>query len=236
MAYLDVRSVAKTLGSTTGTSGEDASAVLREVSLQVHSGECVGLSGSTGAGKSTLLRIIAGLEKPDRGEIWLDGKLASSAKEILPPGERKIGFVFQHLGLWPHLTVAGHLDFVLEPLKLMKAEKNLRKEELLTEFSLQSLAKRYPVEISGGEKRLLGLCRALCGDIKLLLLDEPFHGLDGALEARVIDTLARIRRTRKLATLLVSHAPKDFERLCDRVVNLREGHTHESSGRAKSGK
>ena len=236
MAYLDVRSVAKTLGSTADSSGEDASAVLREVSLLVHAGECVGLSGSTGAGKSTLLRIVAGLEKPDRGEIWLDGKLASSPKAMLPPGERKIGFVFQHLGLWPHLTVAGHLDFVLEPLKITRAEKNLRKEELLTEFTLQDLAKRFPSEISGGEKRLVALCRALCGDVRLLLLDEPFHGLDGALEARVIDTLARIRRTRKLATLLVSHAPKDFERLCDRIVMLREGHTHDGAGRAKSGK
>ena len=237
MAYLDVRSIAKTLGAAGSSPDGEATAVLREVSLKVESGECVGLSGSTGSGKTTLLRIISGLERPDRGEIWLDGKLASSPKVVLPPGERHIGFVFQHLGLWPHLTVAEHLDYALSTLPLKKSEKNCRKEELLLEFSLhEKLIERRPAELSGREKRLLALARALCGDIKLLLLDEPFHGLDGALEARVVETLGRIRRTRKLATLLVSHAARDFERLCDRVVTLREGHTHGGAGRLKSGK
>jgi len=200
--------------------------VLRGVDLKlgfIDSGECVGLGGATGSGKTTLLRLIAGLSVPDAGEILLDERVLSDGTKFVPPPERGIGMVFQNLGLWPHLSVEGHLEFVLSAAKLSRDERNTRKQEILETFLLRDLARRYPAELSGGEKHLLAIGRALCGNVRLLLLDEPFTGLDGALKQRVLDVLQRERTRRKLTTLLVTHNEDEMRVLCHRVVRLSEG-------------
>ena len=222
---LDVEELVKTLGEGGGI--EDASAVLRGVTFSVQSGECLGLKGATGAGKSTLLRIIAGLLHPDSGSVRIDERLVSSKEIHVPPQERGVGLMFQNLGLWPHLTVAGHLEFVLSASVRTKADRADRREEMLETFFLHGLEQRYPAQLSGGERHLLALARTFCGNIRVLLLDEPFTGLDGSLKARVLDTLRRERSRRKLTTLLVTHDTEEMKALCDRVEHLGEGHITE---------
>ena len=181
MVSLDLIDATKTLG--TG----DAAAILRGVSMHVGRGKCMALKGATGSGKSTLLRIIAGLLPIDQGEVRIDGLVVSSPTVHIPPGRRRIGFVFQHLGLWPHLSVDAHLEFVLAASPFRGDERRWRKLELLDAFRLGDLAKRRPNQLSGGERHLLAMARALVGDVRLLLLDEPFSGLDGRLKDLVIE-------------------------------------------------
>lgn len=217
MSRLEVTGVAKTLGDA------ERVAVLREVTLAVPPGHCLGLKGATGSGKSTLLRLIAGFEKPDAGEIRIDGLAVAGPKLHVPPGQRRVGFVFQSLGLWPHLTVEGHLDYVLQASTLRADERALRKRELLQAFHLGGLEGRRPGELSGGERHLLAIARALAPELRVLLLDEPFAGLDGQLRDMVIEALGRIRTARRLTTVLVSHDVFELRALANELIYLREG-------------
>lgn len=224
MSGIEVQDLSRTLG------GADGSAVLRGVSFRVPSGHCVGLQGATGSGKTTLLRLLAGLDRPDRGEIRLEGRVVNDARIFVPPGQRKIGFVFQALGLWPHMTVEAHLDYVLASAGWAPEQRARCKSEATTAFHLQGLSRRKPAELSGGEKRLLALARALVGDARILLLDEPFTGLDGHLKERVVQALSAWLKQRKLTMLLVSHDAGDLARLCSGTVHLREGQVVEKAG------
>lgn len=219
MSRLEVKRLVKTLGARGG-----ASAVLRDVTFHAADGECLGLKGSTGSGKSTLLRIVAGLLAPDAGEVELDSVVISSPKVMLPPARRGIGFVFQNLGLWPHLTVRGHLEYALSAAPYSRTECERLRAETVSTFVLSGLEDRYPAELSGGERHLLALARAMCTDIRLLLLDEPFTGLDGTLKERVLATLRRERLRRNLTTVLVTHDDAEMRLLCQRVIHLDEGH------------
>lgn len=219
MSRLDVEELTKTLDSGTA----QASAVLRGVTFSVAAGECVGLRGATGSGKSTLLRIIAGLMAPDAGTVKLNSEVLSSPKFLLPPMRRGVSLVFQSLGLWPHLTVNGHLDFVLSATALARKDRERRRAEALETFLLRDLAERYPAQLSGGERHLLALARALCKEVRLLLLDEPFNGLDSALKERILATLKRERQRRGLTTVLVTHNDDELRALCQRVEQLSEG-------------
>ena len=224
MSGIEIRDLARTVGGPSG------SAVLRGVSFRVTPGLCVGLQGATGSGKTTLLRLIAGLDRPDRGEIRLEGRVVNDARTFVPPGQRRIGFVFQALGLWPHLTVEAHLDYVLASTEWSAGERERRKMEAIASFHLQGLERRQPSELSGGEKRLLALARSLAGDVRFLLLDEPFTGLDGHLKERVMEALGAWLEKRKLTTLLVSHDVGDLTRLSRGTVHLREGQVVEKAG------
>lgn len=229
MSRLEVANLSKTLSSDGGT------AVLRGVSFRVNAGACVGIQGVTGSGKTTLLRIIAGLERPDHGEVHLDDALVSSPKMNVPPGDRRIGFVFQHLGLWPHLNVESHLDYVLSAAPLDRKQRVIRKAETIQLCHLQDLLTRRPAQLSGGERHLLAIARALVGEVRLLLLDEPFAGLDGQLKERVIEALGRVQRERRLTTLLVSHGERELRALCERILPLREGRILDAGGSRDSG-
>lgn len=217
---LEVRGLIKTL---VGDDAHRSSAVLRGIDLTLARGECLGLKGATGSGKSTLLRAIAGLLKPDAGQIFLDGVLLSDDKIRVQPAKRRIAMVFQNLGLWPHMTVLGHLNFVLAAEPLSRDERRQRLAEVQSAFVLNGLSERYPAELSGGERHLLALARAFCSDAKLLLLDEPFTGLDGALKKRVLETLKAERTRRNLTTLLVTHDDEEMRGICQRIEHLSEG-------------
>ena len=195
------------------------------LSLEVTSGEGVVMVGPSGCGKTTLLRLIAGLDVPDGGEIWMSGtQVSAEHRSIVPSHERGIGFVFQDLALWPHLTVQGNLHFVLESAKTPRASRGPRVHEVLSLVRVQQLSARYPHELSGGEQQRVALARALVGQPRLLLLDEPLSSLDPALRATLRDELARLRRALSLTMVYVTHDMEDAEALADRVIEMRAGH------------
>ena len=129
----------------------DERSIIDRVSLELRDGQAMALLGPSGCGKTTLLRLIAGLETPDDGEIWMAGKkVAAKGRNTVPPRGRNIGFVFQDLALWPHLTVAGNLDFVLRSQRWEKRKRKDRIEEVLRMVHMFSHADKYPSQLSGG--------------------------------------------------------------------------------------
>jgi ABC-type Fe3+/spermidine/putrescine transport system ATPase subunit len=194
------------------------------VSLDVAAGEGVVILGPSGCGKTTLLRLIAGLEVPDAGEIWMSGAQVSGPyRNLVPPHERGVGFVFQDLALWPHLTVQRNLDFVLESANTPEASRAPRVHEALTLVRIQQLSNRYPHELSGGEQQRVALARALVGHPRVFLLDEPLSSLDPDLRATLRDELARLQRALSVTMVYVTHDPEDVAVLADFVVEMRAG-------------
>jgi ABC-type Fe3+/spermidine/putrescine transport system ATPase subunit len=194
------------------------------VTLDVAARESVVVLGPSGCGKTTLLRLIAGLDVPDGGEIWLENVQAAAAgRSLIPPYRRQIGFVFQDLALWPHLTVAGNLQFVLDAQKSPRVERSRRINDALTLVRIDGLSARYPHELSGGEQQRVALARALVGSPRLLLLDEPLSSLDAELRAAMRTELARLQRTLALTTVYVTHDREDAAVLADRVIEMRAG-------------
>jgi ABC-type Fe3+/spermidine/putrescine transport system ATPase subunit len=197
---------------------------LDDVTLNVAARESVVILGPSGCGKTTLLRLVAGLDVPDRGEIWLGNLQASGAgRSLLAPYRRAIGFVFQDLALWPHLTVAGNLQFVLDALKVPRVERSRRIDDALKLLRIDRFATRHPHQLSGGEQQRVALARALVGSPRLLLLDEPLSSLDAELRAAMRSELARLQRTLTLTTVYVTHDREDATVLADRVIEMRAG-------------
>jgi iron(III) transport system ATP-binding protein len=196
---------------------------IEEVSLEVSAGESVVVIGPSGSGKTTLLRLVAGLERPDAGEIWLDGRrVAEPRRNTVPANERHIGFVFQDLALWPHLSVLGNLAFAAGSTRIGKAERAARIRDTLRLCRVEPmLADRYPHELSGGEQQRVALARALVGSPRLLLLDEPFSSLDRDLRATLRAELASLRRQLHFTAIYVTHDPEDAETLADRTITIR---------------
>jgi ABC-type Fe3+/spermidine/putrescine transport system ATPase subunit len=202
-AAVAMKAVRKRLGSKD---------VLHDLSLEVPRGGTLGILGPSGCGKTTALRLIAGLDVPDAGEIWLADRLASSPKRLhVPPRKRNIGFVFQDLALWPHLTVAGNLLFVLESRRWQAAARNARVEEMLTLVGMSDRAQEHPSHLSGGEQQRVALARALVGKPDLLLLDEPLSSLDPDLRAGLREELAAIPAKLGVTMIYVTHDRADAE-------------------------
>lgn len=194
------------------------------VSLDVVAGDAIVILGPSGCGKTTLLRLIAGLEVPDSGEIWLAGAQAAGAgRSMMPAHERGIAFVFQDLALWPHLTVQRNLNFVLESVKMPRAERAARALEALKLVRIEQLSSRYPHQLSGGEQQRVALARALVGQPRVLLLDEPFSSLDPELRDALRSELARLQRTLQVTTVYVTHDQGDAAILADRVIEMGAG-------------
>jgi ABC-type Fe3+/spermidine/putrescine transport system ATPase subunit len=197
---------------------------LDDVTLTVAARESVVILGPSGCGKTTLLRLIAGLDVPDEGGIWLRNvQAAGPRRNLLAPYRREIGFVFQDLALWPHLTVAGNLQFVLDAMKIPRAERSRRIDDALKLVQIDRFAARHPHELSGGEQQRVALARALVGSPRLLLLDEPLSSLDAELRAAMRSELARLQRTLALTTVYVTHDREDAAVLADRVIEMRAG-------------
>jgi ABC-type Fe3+/spermidine/putrescine transport system ATPase subunit len=215
VAHVAIVSVSKRFGSHQA---------VNDVSLDVAAGEAVVILGPSGCGKTTLLRLIAGLDVPDSGEIWLAGAQVSGAhRALVPAHERGVGLVFQDLALWPHLTVQKNLDFVLESAKVPRADRKARAREVLTLVRIEPLSSRYPHELSGGEQQRVALARALVGQPRLLLFDEPLSSLDAELRATLRAELARLQRALRGTTVYVTHDREDVAALADRVVEMRAG-------------
>jgi ABC-type Fe3+/spermidine/putrescine transport system ATPase subunit len=194
------------------------------VSLEVAAGDAVVILGPSGCGKTTLLRLIAGLEVPDSGEISLNGtQVAGDGRTIVPPHQRGIGFVFQDLALWPHLTVRKNLEFVLGSVKAPRAERAARVHQALSLVRIENLSARYPHELSGGEQQRVALARAMAGQPRLLLLDEPLSSLDSELRAILRTELARIQDHLGMTMVYVTHDRDEAAALANGVVEMRAG-------------
>jgi ABC-type Fe3+/spermidine/putrescine transport system ATPase subunit len=173
-------------------------------------------------GKTTLLRLIAGLEVPDEGEIRLSGRcVARAGRSLVPPHEGRVGFVFQDLALWPHLTVQQQLEFVLASTRAPRHEQPHRIDEALKLVRIEPLARRYPHELSGGEQQRVA--RALVSRPRVLLLDEPLSSLDAELRASVRSDLAALQRELRVAAIYVTHDGEDASALADRIVHMDGG-------------
>ncbi len=198
--------------------------ILDGVSLDVAAGEFVALLGPSGCGKTTALRLIAGLETPDAGEIWIaDKRVASDGRNLAPPRARGVGFVFQDLALWPHLTVSGSLDFVLACAKVPKRERAKRITEMLRLVRIERFAGSHPGQLSGGEQQRAALARALIGRPRLLLLDEPMSSLDADLKTDLLKELAGLQRSLGVTAMYVTHDQAEARTVAHRIISMREG-------------
>ena len=198
--------------------------VVDRVSLEVSKGQVVALLGPSGSGKTTLLRLIAGLEVPESGEVWIAGKrVTAGGNNLLPPRARGIGFVFQDLALWPHLTVAGNLDFVLASARIKRIERQERINEVLKLAHALPFANSYPAQLSGGEQQRAAIARAIVGRPQLLLLDEPMSSLDPDLKADLLGELATLQKALKITTVYVTHHRDEASVLAHTVLTMSAG-------------
>ena len=181
------------------------------------------LFGYSGSGKSLTLRMIAGLMKPDSGRVALNGKVVfdSETHEWVPPQQRKLGFVFQDLALFPHLTVFKNITYGLSHMK--KEEQRERAEELIARFHLEGLSNRFPREISGGQRQRVALARALAAKREVLLLDEPFSALDLPLKMELWELIAELRDSLEIPIVVVTHDPLDARSFSDRLIVYQAG-------------
>jgi iron(III) transport system ATP-binding protein len=191
------------------------------IDLTVSDGEIVALLGPSGCGKTTTLRLIAGLEKPDSGSIALRGDLVSDAGRFVSAERRKIGFMFQDFALFPHLTVLENVAFGLTHLH--NGARRARALEVLAEVGLADRADDYPDLLSGGQKQRVALARALAPAPSILLLDEPFSGLDAGLRQSLRAEMVQVLRRLNCTAILVTHDAEEAMFMADRIALMRDG-------------
>lgn len=196
--------------------------VVDNVTLGLNPQELGCLLGPSGCGKSTLLRAVAGFQELDSGEIWLDNQLLSTERHRVPPEDRGVGMVFQDIALFPHLTVAENIAFGLTDWSGSSQSKRIA--ELLDLIGLMGLDQRYPHELSGGQQQRVALARAMAPKPKLLLLDEPFSGLDTELRGRLASEVRTILKSDGICSLLVTHDQREAFDFADRIAVMHKGH------------
>src|SRR5438105_2823658 len=207
---IEARSISKRFGDFVA---------LDDVSVEVESGSLTALLGPSGSGKSTLLRVIAGLEQPDAGAVFISGKEATT----LAPQKRGVGFVFQHYAPFKHMTVWENVAFGLRIRRKPKAEIRTRVDQLLELVQLAGLGKRYPAQLSGGQRQRMALARALAPEPEVLLLDEPFGALDARVRAELREWLRRLHDEVHVTTGFVTHDQEEALELSDRIVVMNRG-------------
>jgi len=195
-------------------------AAVSDFSFQLHEHEFISILGPSGCGKSTLLRLIAGLEVPSQGKVFLQNKEISGKKIILPPELRKFGMIFQDFALFPHLSVENNIAF---GVTCSKSEKQERVKELLELVSLRHLAEKMPHQISGGEQQRIAVARALAPRPRMILMDEPFNNLDYQLRLQLRRDIRDILKHEGVATILVTHDQVEAITFADRVLLMHKG-------------
>jgi iron(III) transport system ATP-binding protein len=194
--------------------------VVDDVSLSIEPGRVTCLLGPSGCGKSTTLRMIAGVDMQDSGEIYVDGQLICDTVFRIPPERRAIGLMFQDFALFPHLSVGENVAF---GLKGAGAEKKARARELLDRVGLGHFIDEYPHQLSGGEQQRVALARALAPGPKIMLMDEPFSGLDNRLRDGIRDETLDLLKEEGASVLLVTHEPEEAMRMADEIALMRGG-------------
>jgi iron(III) transport system ATP-binding protein len=191
------------------------------LSVAVAHGEILALLGPSGCGKTTILRLVAGLERPDRGRISIRGQAVAGPGVFVPPEQRGVGIVFQDYALFPHLSVAGNVGFGL--FTWVRTARQRRVQEVLELVELAAVAGRQPHELSGGQQQRVALARALAPGPAVILLDEPFSNLDADLRAQMREEIGRILRYTSTTTIFVTHDQEEAFAIADRVGVLDSG-------------
>jgi sulfate transport system ATP-binding protein len=211
---IEIRGATKLFGNFTA---------FEDISLKVETGELVALLGPSGSGKTTLLRVIAGLERPDRGEVLFDGVPMASRRV----GERGVGFVFQHYALFRHMTVFENVAFGLrvKPRGERPTREAIRAtvRELLELVQLEGMADRFPSQLSGGQRQRVALARALAIEPRVLLLDEPFGALDARVRQELRRWLRRLHDQIHITSVFVTHDQEEALEVADRIVVMNHG-------------
>ncbi|MEM7525205.1 MAG: ABC transporter ATP-binding protein [Pseudomonadota bacterium] len=194
--------------------------VVDNISLEVAAGEILCLLGPSGCGKSTTLRVTAGVERQSTGRVLLDGQVVSGDGAHAPPEARSVGLMFQDFALFPHLDIAANIAF---GLKGAKADKRRIAQEYLEKVDLDGFGEKFPHMLSGGEQQRVALARALAPKPRVMLMDEPFSGLDDRLRDQVRDQALSVLQAEGAAVLLVTHDPEEAMKMADRIALMRDG-------------
>lgn len=203
--FLELKHINKKFGAFTA---------LDDINLKIKKGEFVCLLGPSGCGKTTLLRIIAGLEKPTAGEVFINGKNATS----LLPSRRNFGIVFQSYALFPNMTVRQNIAFGLRNKHLSKKEINSKIEDILEQVNLANQIDKYPMQLSGGQQQRIALARALVVSPDFLLLDEPLSALDAKVRAKVRKEIRSLQQRLGITTIMVTHDQEEALTMADTIV------------------
>ena len=200
--------------------------VLKDINLDIDEGNFVSIIGKSGSGKTTLLKIISGLKKQTKGTVILNDKILSNDGIFVEPEDRKLGLVVQEKVLFPHLNVQDNVQFGIAS----DDKKNEKCIEMLKKFHISDLIDKYPHEISGGEAQRVALARTLVTKPSVLLLDEPFNGLDQGLKDEIYPDIKRILKENKMTTIMVSHDLNEVKSLSNKIYELNNAtlRTYES--------
>lgn len=193
--------------------------VLRNINLVIDEGSFVSIVGKSGSGKTTLLKIISGLKKQTKGTILLNNEILSNDDIFVEPEDRKLGLVVQEKVLFPHLNVKANVEFGIAS----DDKKNEKCIEMLKKFHISNLIDKYPHEISGGEAQRVALARTLVTKPRVLLLDEPFNGLDQGLKDEIYPDIKKILKENKMTTIMVSHDLSEVKSLSNEIYELNNG-------------
>ena len=216
-AYLKVRNLVKTFGADRAVDGID---------FEVGQGEFLTLLGPSGCGKTTTLMCIAGLHRPDTGEIWLENDCLTSVPQRIytPPERRGIGMVFQSYAIWPHMTVVQNVAYPLEVQRIPRVERQERVHEALRRVQLLNFAERPATHLSGGQQQRVALARAIVFNPRLLLFDEPLSNLDAKLREEMRVELKRLQEHLGITSIYVTHDQAEALVLSDRIITMSKGH------------
>ena len=215
-SFVEVEHLSKQFGPETA---------VRDLNLAVAQGEFVTLLGPSGCGKTTTLRCIAGLERPDAGEVHIDGRVVASAEQgiYLYPEERNIGMVFQSYAVWPHMTVFDNVAFGLRIRRTDRARMRELTMKALDLVGLAHLADRYATKLSGGQRQRVALARAIAYEPKVILFDEPLSNLDAKLREQMRVELVRLQHDVGITSVYVTHDQAEALVMSDRVVVMNDG-------------
>lgn len=194
-------------------------AVLQGINLTIRQGEFVTLLGASGCGKTTTLRIIAGLEQPDSGSVWLEGQDVTA----LEPNQRDVNTVFQNYALFPHMNVAENIGYGLKLKKVPKSEIRKKVSQMLELVQLEGYEKRKPSELSGGQKQRVAIARALVNNPKVLLLDEPLGALDLQLRRAMQIELKHLQKKLGITFIYITHDQEEAINMSDRIAVMKDG-------------
>jgi ABC-type Fe3+/spermidine/putrescine transport system ATPase subunit len=196
---------------------------VNHIQLEVNQGEMLTLLGPSGCGKTTTLRCIAGLEKPEEGDIIIDGKSMLS-QGFVHPSKRGIGMVFQNYAVWPHMKVYKNIVYGLKLQRIPRGSIRERAEQVLELVGLTGLQERYPAQLSGGQQQRVALARALVGNPKVLLLDEPLSNLDAKLREKMRFEIKSLVRRMGITAVYVTHDQAEAMVISDRIAVMDSGH------------
>ncbi len=214
MAVVELQSLSKRFGEA---------AAVDDLTLTIEHGSLCCLLGPSGCGKTTTLRLVAGFMDPDGGTIRVGGRIVSEPGRSLPPERRRMSMIFQSYALWPHMTIAGNVEYGLKLRRLDRAERERRVAAILDVAHLTELARRYPHELSGGQQQRAALARALVVEPETLLLDEPLSNLDANLREEMRFEIRRLHDTYKYTTIYVTHDQAEAMTTADTIVVMNLG-------------